>query len=196
MPNVAELIKDHVTLSIDCLDRLYLNAYVPRLQTKGGIVGFLLERGNSIPSPALFGQITEAFKKGLRAWCETQQVPWLEFKKGERKDDVVQPYRARFQDSEGVVLAITGAALPSTTTTSTSSTLSGVQASSRSAATLPSRSSSALTAMNGSSVRPTKVAWAGPPWTTAFSVVMTPPLCKPSVTASATRTAKPASSAG
>ena len=104
MPNVAELIKDHVTLSVDCIDRLYLNGYVPRLQTSGGVVGFLLQRGHTIPSPALFGQITEAFRKGLRAWCEAEQIPWLEFGKGERKDDVVQPYRDRFRASEGVVL--------------------------------------------------------------------------------------------
>jgi len=41
MPNVAELIKDHVTLAVDCVDRLYLNAYVPRLQSSGGVVTFL-----------------------------------------------------------------------------------------------------------------------------------------------------------
>ena len=33
MPNVDEIIRDHVTLTIDCVDRLYLNAYVPRLQS-------------------------------------------------------------------------------------------------------------------------------------------------------------------
>ena len=38
MPNVAEVIRDHVTLTIDCADRLYLNAYVPRLQAEGGAV--------------------------------------------------------------------------------------------------------------------------------------------------------------
>ena len=33
MPNVAQLITEHVTLTVDCVDRLYLNAYVPRFQT-------------------------------------------------------------------------------------------------------------------------------------------------------------------
>jgi transcriptional regulator with XRE-family HTH domain len=36
MPNVHELIRDHVTLSIRCLDRLYLHARMPKLQTSGG----------------------------------------------------------------------------------------------------------------------------------------------------------------
>jgi hypothetical protein len=104
MPNVAELIKEHVTLTVDCVDRLYLNGYVPRLQTAGGVVGFLLERGQKIPSPAVLGQITEAFKRGLRAWADERGIPWLEFKKGERKDDVVEPYRRRFAGTAGVVL--------------------------------------------------------------------------------------------
>jgi hypothetical protein len=35
MPNVAELITEHVTLTVDCVDRLYLNADVPRPQSGG-----------------------------------------------------------------------------------------------------------------------------------------------------------------
>jgi len=96
MPNVAELITEHVTLTVDCVDRLYLNAYVPRLQSEGGVVAFLRHRGHPIPSPACFGQITDGFKTGLRAWAAQEGIPWLEFQKGARKDDVVQRYRERF----------------------------------------------------------------------------------------------------
>jgi len=103
MPNVAELITEHVTLTVDCVDRLYLNAYVPRLQSEGGVVAFLRSRGHVIPSPALFGQITDAFKSGLRAWADEQAIPWIEFRKGERKDEVVQRYRDRCTKRAGVV---------------------------------------------------------------------------------------------
>jgi hypothetical protein len=103
MPNVAELITEHVTLTVDCVDRLYLNAYVPRLQSDGGVVAFLRSRGHAIPSPALFGQVTTAFKTRLRAWAQRERIPWLEFRKGERKDEVVQRYRDRFQGRTGVV---------------------------------------------------------------------------------------------
>jgi hypothetical protein len=34
----AEMVAGHVVLDISCLDRLYLNGYVPRLQTPGGVV--------------------------------------------------------------------------------------------------------------------------------------------------------------
>jgi hypothetical protein len=104
VPNVAELIRDHVTLTVDCVDRIYLNAYVPGLHSSGGVVTFLRQRGQAIPSPVLFGRITDGFKTGLRAWAEGQGIPWLEFRKGERKDDVVEPYRRSFAGSGGVVL--------------------------------------------------------------------------------------------
>ena len=52
MPNVAELIKDHVTLTVDSIDRVYLNGYVPSLYSSGGVVSLLRRRGATIPSPA------------------------------------------------------------------------------------------------------------------------------------------------
>lgn len=105
MPNVAEIIKDHVTLEVRCIDRLYLNAYVPRLQSGGGVVDFLVRGcGQKIASPAILGQITDAFKTRLRAWAHRQGIRWIEFKKGQRKDAVVQRYRDRFRQASGVVL--------------------------------------------------------------------------------------------
>jgi hypothetical protein len=104
VPNVAEIIRDHVTLQVRCVDRLYLNAYVPSLQSGGGVVAFLQRAwGQEIPSPAGLGQVTDAFKRRLRAWAEERDIPWIEFPKGERKDEVVERYRRRFPGI-GVVL--------------------------------------------------------------------------------------------
>ena len=105
MPNVAEIIREHVTLEVRCVDRLYLNGYVPRLQSSGGVVTFLRQaRGQLIPSPKILGEITTSFKTRLRTWCARRGIPWIEFTKGARKDAVVQPYRARFRRASGVVL--------------------------------------------------------------------------------------------
>ena len=105
MPNVAEIIKDHVTLEVRCFDRLYLNAYIPPLQSGGGVVDFLVRAcGQKLASPALLGQLTDAFKTRLRAWATQRHIPWIEFRKGERKDTVVQRYRDRFPKRSGVVL--------------------------------------------------------------------------------------------
>ena len=104
MPTIAELIKDHVTLTVDCIDRIYLNAYVPRLQTSGGMVGFLHWRGWEIPSPAALAPISDGFARDLHTWATEHNVPWIHFAKGQRKDDLVERYRARFGDDSGVVL--------------------------------------------------------------------------------------------
>ena len=66
MPNVHELIRDHVTLSIRCLDRLYLHAYLPKLQTSGGLCYFLRDHlGHPIPSPALSRERPNSSRKAF-----------------------------------------------------------------------------------------------------------------------------------
>lgn len=34
---VAEVLAEHVTLEVECIDRMYLNVYVPRLQYEQGV---------------------------------------------------------------------------------------------------------------------------------------------------------------
>lgn len=36
--SVAELLAEHVTLEVEGIDRMYLNAYIPRLQRERGVV--------------------------------------------------------------------------------------------------------------------------------------------------------------
>jgi hypothetical protein len=57
---IASLLRDHVTLRVRSVDRLFLQAYVPRLMTSFQVVRFLLDRGYPIPSPALLGRIGRA----------------------------------------------------------------------------------------------------------------------------------------
>src|SRR3981189_3219958 len=38
---VTEVLDGHVALDVQCLDRIYLNAYVPTLQTSAQVVAFL-----------------------------------------------------------------------------------------------------------------------------------------------------------
>lgn len=50
MANVNNLLDEHVTLRYECLDRIYLNGYVPRLQTPEGLAPFLASQlGEEIP---------------------------------------------------------------------------------------------------------------------------------------------------
>jgi hypothetical protein len=36
-PNIATIIRQHVSLEVRCLDGLYLHAWMPELQTSGGL---------------------------------------------------------------------------------------------------------------------------------------------------------------
>src|SRR5439155_8859936 len=48
--NINEVLEGHVALELEGVDRLYLNAYVPRLQVAGQVVQFLCGHlGNPIP---------------------------------------------------------------------------------------------------------------------------------------------------
>ncbi len=89
----ADMVAGHVTLDISCLDRVYLNGYVPGLQTPGGVIYFFhVHRGKPIASPALFEPIGEKFRKDIRDWAQASGVPMIRFKAGERKADVMAPY--------------------------------------------------------------------------------------------------------
>lgn len=104
MPNVHEVIRDHVTLSITCVDRLYVNGYMPALQTPGQLCYFLREHlGNPIPSPALFTPMHDRFVAAVDGFAQRHSIPLFTFERGVRKDDVAARYRAEFDEPEGVV---------------------------------------------------------------------------------------------
>jgi len=66
----AEMVAGHVRLDISCLDRLYLNGYVARLQAPDGVIYFFHDhRGKPIVSPALFEPIGEKFRRDIRDWA-------------------------------------------------------------------------------------------------------------------------------
>lgn len=103
-PNVHSIVRDHVSLSVTCLDRLYVNGYVPTLQSSGSLCFFLKNhRGNPIPSPALFTPMRERFLKEIDRFAVQHHVPVVEFERGERKDDIANGRRAHFTAPEGVV---------------------------------------------------------------------------------------------
>ena len=47
---VNDVLDGHVALDIECLDRIYLNAYVPILQTSSQVVAFSV-RAPGVPVP-------------------------------------------------------------------------------------------------------------------------------------------------
>jgi hypothetical protein len=101
----AEVLEHHVVLELECIDRMYLNVYVPDLQRDLGVVSFFrYHRGLPFASGALMAPMTEAFVAKIQAFVEKHSIPVVTFEKGQRKDDVAKEYRDRFPGDEGVYL--------------------------------------------------------------------------------------------
>ncbi len=90
-----ELLEGHVGLDVRCLDRIYLNGYVPKLQVAGQVVGFMTRHlGLPIPSPAIMEKIGARFRREVSKFAQDNRVPVVNFDKADRKIDRMGPYVA------------------------------------------------------------------------------------------------------
>jgi hypothetical protein len=102
--SAADVLAGHVTLEVECIDRMYLNVYQPRLQHVEGVVQFLRShRGYPIASSALLEPISRAFIAALYDFAAERHVPIVDFAKGQRKDDLAHEFLAEFDQPEGVL---------------------------------------------------------------------------------------------
>jgi hypothetical protein len=100
----ADVLSGHVTFEVECIDRMYLNVYVPQLQYATGLVSYIHRHlGMPVASTAALAPITEAFIKKVRRFAEVRQIPWVDFARGQRKDDVAHEFLAGFTGTEGVL---------------------------------------------------------------------------------------------
>ena len=107
MIDYATLLRDHVTLKCRSIDRIFLQAYVPKLQSVGMVCRFLCwQRKFKIPSSAAFGKIGATYVKAIDKFAEKHKIPVRRFKKGENKEKIARPYieAAAREGKEGVVL--------------------------------------------------------------------------------------------
>jgi hypothetical protein len=102
--SVAEILRDHVTLEVEGIDRMYLNAVVPILQGERGISWFFRDcHGHRFASSALMAPMTQAFVARVERFALDQRLDVILFEKGQRKDDVAAEYRSRFHQDEGLL---------------------------------------------------------------------------------------------
>ena len=102
--SVAEIISRHVKLTVEGIDRMYLNVFVPGLQYEKGIVRFFRgHRGQPIPSGALMAPMTRSFVAALENFVAGQGIPLVQFSKGQRKDTVMAEHLRSFTREEGIV---------------------------------------------------------------------------------------------
>jgi hypothetical protein len=113
--NINEVLEGHVSLQVDCVDRLLLNAYVPNLQVGGQVATFMTQhRGFPIPSPSIMEKMGNHFRQNVKAFATNNGVPVLALKKpdrtrwDDRKLDHVRPYfeKAEAEGRTGVVAIV------------------------------------------------------------------------------------------
>jgi hypothetical protein len=113
--NINDVLEGRVTLEVECVDRILLNAYVPGLQVPGQIVRFLCGHlGHPIPSPALLGRIGDRFRAETRRFVRAGGIPVLRLASpnrsrwDDRKLDHVRPHleRAEREGRFGVVALV------------------------------------------------------------------------------------------
>src|SRR6478736_3356395 len=102
--SVGDVLTEHVQFEIECIDRMYLNVYVPHLQFAAGLIGYLQRQlGLPIASTAPLAKITDAFSTAVHRFAKVNWVPWVDFVKGQRKVDVMHEQLDHFTATEGVV---------------------------------------------------------------------------------------------
>ena len=102
---VADVLGEHVTLEVESIDRMDLNVYQPRWQSDRGVVTFFrFHRGHTFASSALMEPISNPFIADIERFIQQQRVPLLTFRKGERKEDLVLPYRQAANGRERVLV--------------------------------------------------------------------------------------------
>lgn len=103
-PCVADLLRDHVTLELECIDRLYLNVFQPDLQLPSKVYRYLRQQhGAGAVSSKYFERMTHAFVGGIEFFAATNKLDVISFTKQQRKEDLAVEYRGKLSGKEGVL---------------------------------------------------------------------------------------------
>ena len=104
MASIPELLDGHITLEVECLDRLYLNGYIGKLATGLGLVMFMREQlQKPVLSPVVLGQITERLRAAVKELAEREHIPIYEFRHKEDKDKIANEFRRQRGTRDGSV---------------------------------------------------------------------------------------------
>jgi hypothetical protein len=86
--SAADVLGEHVVFELECIDRMYCNAYVRKLTYPGGVASFFTHhRGASFASTCLADPISKRFVASIQQFAAEREIPVVRFEKGQRKDD-------------------------------------------------------------------------------------------------------------
>lgn len=102
--SVADVIQQHVTLTLECVDRLYLNVIQPRLQRENQIAWFFRQhRGELFATAKVMAGVTVPFLQAIEQFAQHHGLDIVSFARGQRKDEVARDYLAKFRGQEGIL---------------------------------------------------------------------------------------------
>jgi hypothetical protein len=106
MPDYFTLLRDRVTLKCRSIDRLFLQAYVPKLQSVGQVCTFL--RWRAVQDP-FFGRLRQDWRGYVQAVHDFAKPinPLVHFQKGQNKEKFARPFlEAAAQEGKDRVVLI------------------------------------------------------------------------------------------
>ena len=102
--SVAGVLQEQVVLEREGIDRMYLNVYVPPLQCEHGVVQFFrVHRQPPWASSARMSPIRRSFVASFERFLKQHRIAVVQFRKGQRKDDVRAERLKQFTAEEGIV---------------------------------------------------------------------------------------------
>ncbi|MDH3684409.1 MAG: hypothetical protein OEV40_31190 [Acidimicrobiia bacterium] len=112
MSDYATLLRDRQALRVRSVDRIFVQGYVPKLQSAGQVCRFLVDKGYRIPSSAAFGQIGRRYVAGIDRFAIDHEIPVVRFKRGDRKESIARPFldQARDRDPDRAQVVMIGVA--------------------------------------------------------------------------------------
>src|SRR5262245_44291138 len=99
--SVAAILGNHVKLSVEGIDRMYLNVYGPRLQRDKDVAWFFRsQRRQPFASSALMAPMSRRFVAALERYGQAHEIEVVQLQPGERKDEVMAERLKRFLNVE------------------------------------------------------------------------------------------------
>ena len=108
---VNDVLDGRVMLDLECLNRIYVNGYLPNLQVGGQVMSFLTQHlGNPIPSPAILEKIGTGFRRAVRRFARRLRDPGCALRQERSQDRGDARYLAAQAPTGRPGLAATGVA--------------------------------------------------------------------------------------
>lgn len=83
---------------------MYINGYIPHLQTEGGIANFFRHhRGKPFASSVLMNEISTQFVASIERFAEEHKIPLISFARKAKKEDIAKQYLASCTTEEAVL---------------------------------------------------------------------------------------------